>query len=456
LNFHRKDIAKFARDTNHTGNKAERVNEYMVWSEKSRAELIELRDAAAAELAAISAQNLKLDLTRGKPSIAQLDLSAGMLGVISGAEDCFTESGLDCRNYGILDGIPEAKKMFSSLLGIPEERLIVAGNSSLNLMFDTVVRCMLFGVRGGYEPWGRQGRIKFLCPSPGYDRHFAICRSLGIEMIPIAMTPEGPDMKQVRMHVCSDPSVKGIWCVPKFSNPEGVTYSDAVVEELASLKPAAPDFRIFWDNAYAVHELYDEEVHLRDIFAVAEEYGNVDNIFYFASTSKISFPGSGVAIMAASENNIHQIKPIMSTQTIGFDKINQMRHVKYFGDADGIRAHMRRHAEILRPKFESVLSIFEKELGGTGIADWTSPRGGYFISLNTMDDCARRVYRLARAAGVTLTDAGATFPYGSDPRDRNLRIAPSFPTVKELEVATHVVCQCVRMASAEKLLESAK
>ena len=424
----------------------------MLWSEKSKSELIALRDEAAAELERIRQSGLKLDLTRGKPSTEQLNLSSGILGVISHAEDCFSETGLDCRNYGILDGIPEAKKLFSDLFGIPEERLIVCGNSSLNLMFDTIVRCMLFGVRGGYEPWGRQGRIKFLCPSPGYDRHFAICRALGIEMIPIAMTSEGPDMKQVRMHVGSDPSVKGIWCVPKFSNPEGVTYSDAVVEELASLKPAAPDFRIFWDNAYAVHELYDEEVKLMDIFAAAEQYGNIDNIFYFASTSKISLPGSGVAIMAASENNIHQIKPIMSTQTIGYDKINQMRHVKYFGDADGIRAHMRRHAAVLRPKFEAVLDTFEKELGGTGIAEWTKPLGGYFISLNTMDDCARRVYRLAKNAGVALTDAGATYPYGCDPRDRNLRVAPSFPTLDELEKATHVLCQCVRLASAEKLL----
>ena len=425
----------------------------MIWSQKTREELLACRDQAAAELEAYRAQSLKLDLTRGKPSAEQLNLSSGMLGVITHADDCFSESGLDCRNYGILDGLPETKQLFADLLGIKPERIIVAGNSSLNLMFDTVVRCMLFGVRGGYEPWGRQGRIKFLCPSPGYDRHFAICRSLGIEMIPIPMTPEGPDMKQVRMHVCSDPSVKGIWCVPKFSNPEGVTYSDAVVEELASLRPAAPDFRIFWDNAYAVHELYDEEVPLADIFALAEENGTVDNIFYFASTSKISFPGSGVAIMAASENNIHQIKPILSTQTIGFDKINQMRHVKYFGDADGIRAHMRRHAAVLRPKFDAVLDILEAELGGLGIADWTSPRGGYFISLNTMDDCARRVYRLAKSVGVALTEAGATYPYGCDPRDRNLRIAPSFPTLPEITAATKVLCTCVKLASAEKLLE---
>ena len=425
----------------------------MMWSALNKAELSALRDEARAKLDAYKAQGIRLDLTRGKPGRDQLDISSGMLGVITHADDCFSESGLDCRNYGILDGLPETKKLFADLLGIKPERIIVAGNSSLNLMFDTVVRCMLFGVRGGYEPWGRQGRIKFLCPSPGYDRHFAICRALGIEMIPIPMTPEGPDMKEVRMHVCSDPSVKGIWCVPKFSNPEGVTYSDAVVEELASLRPAAPDFRIFWDNAYAVHEIYDEQVPLADIFALAEENGTVDNIFYFASTSKISFPGSGVAIMAASENNIHQIKPILSTQTIGFDKINQMRHVKYFGDADGIRAHMKKHAEILRPKFEAVDEILERELGGLGIADWTKPKGGYFVSLNTMDDCARRVYRLAKSVGVALTEAGATYPYGCDPRDRNLRIAPSFPALDELRTATEILCLCIRCVSAEKLLE---
>ena len=431
------------------------VTDFMVWSELSREALGALRDDAAAQLDALRAENLHLDLTRGKPGLAQLDLSSGMLGVITSAEDCISESSLDCRNYGVLDGIPEAKRLFSDLLGIPEERIFIGGNSSLNLMFDTVVRCMLFGVAGGHEPWGRQGRIKFICPSPGYDRHFAICRALGIEMIPVEMTKEGPDMKAVRAHVCTDPSVKGIWCVPKFSNPEGVTYSDRVVEELASLKPAAPDFRIFWDNAYAVHELYDEHVHLADIFAAAEDNGNIDNVFYFASTSKITFPGSGVAIMAASETNLRHIKPILATQTIGFDKINQMRHVKYFGSADGIRAHMRRHADILRPKFETVLSVFERELGGCGIAEWTHPRGGYFISLNTMDDCARRVYKMAKSLGVALTEAGATFPYGCDPRDRNLRIAPSYPELSELEAATHVVCQCIRLVSAEALMERA-
>ena len=424
----------------------------MQWSELSRAELISLRDQASAELDAIRKQNISLDLTRGKPGRAQLDLSSDMLTTLSSSEDCFTEAGLDCRNYGVLDGIPEAKRLFSELLGLPESRIIIGGNSSLNMMFDTFARAMIFGVAGGVEPWGRQGRIRFLCPAPGYDRHFSICRTFGAEMITVPMTAEGPDMDVVRRYVTTDPSVKGIWCVPKFSNPEGVTYSDRVVDALASLKPAAPDFRIFWDNAYAVHELYDEEVPLADIFEAAKKYGTEDNIFYFASTSKLTFPGAGVALMAASERNIAQIKPIMTMQTIGSDKINQLRHVRYFGSADAVRAHMRRHAAILRPKFEAVLDVLDTELSGCGIADWTKPRGGYFISLNTMDGCAQAVYKMAKSVGVNLTPAGATFPYGSDPRDRNLRIAPSFPEPAELATAVHVLCQCVRFVSAQRLL----
>ncbi|MBR6916401.1 MAG: aminotransferase class I/II-fold pyridoxal phosphate-dependent enzyme, partial [Clostridia bacterium] len=297
--------------------------------EMTKEELEEELADQRAKLDAWGEQNLTLNLTRGKPSQAQLDLSSDMLGVISDRGDCFSETGLDCRNYGILDGLPEAKRLFSELLGIPEDMIMILGNSSLNAMYDAIVRCMLFGVAGGREPWFRQGRIKFLCPTPGYDRHFTICKTLDIEMIPIRMTPEGPDMDEVYDRACSDPSVKGIWCVPKFSNPEGITYSDRVVEQFAALKPAAPDFRIFWDNAYSVHELYDEEVKLADIFELAKKHGTEDNIFYFASTSKITFPGSGLAIMAASERNLDQIRPILSTQTIGYDKINQMRHVKY-------------------------------------------------------------------------------------------------------------------------------
>ncbi len=424
------------------------------YTEMTREELTTALNEEKAKLAEWAEQNLTLDLTRGKPSQAQLDISSEMLSVVKDRGDCFSETGLDCRNYGILDGLPETKRLFSELLDLPEDNILILGNSSLNVMYDTIVRCMLFGVAGGREPWVRQGRTKFLCPAPGYDRHFTICRTLGIEMIPVKMTPEGPDMNMVYDLACSDPSIKGIWCVPKFSNPEGTTYSDKVVEQFAALKPAATDFRIFWDNAYAVHELYDEEVKLANIFERAREYGTEDNIFYFASTSKITFPGSGLALMAASERNIDNIKPILGTQTIGYDKINQMRHVKFFKNPEGIHEHMRRHAEIIRPKFELVEHVLDKHLSGLDVARWNCPRGGYFISMYVMPGCAKRVYQLARGVGVTLTPAGATYPYGRDPEDSNLRIAPTFPEPGELKTATKILCTCTKIAAAEKLLES--
>lgn len=423
------------------------------FSEMSHEELKALIAAEQKKLDHWSDMDLTLDLTRGKPNQAQLDLSSGMLSIISNRGDCFSASGLDCRNYGILDGLPETKKLFSDLLDIPSKNILVLGNSSLNVMYDTIVRAMLFGVAGGHEPWCRQGRIKFICPSPGYDRHFTICREMGIEMVPVKMNDDGPDMNEVYNIACSDPSVKGMWCVPKFSNPEGITYSDEVVEQIAMMKPAAPDFRIFWDNAYVVHELYDENVPLANIFELAKQYGTEDNIFYFASTSKITFPGSGLAIMAASDKNLEQIRPIIATQTIGYDKINQMRHVKFFKNADGIRAHMRLHAAILRPKFELVENKFEENLGGLGIAHWTKPRGGYFISLYVNNGCARRVYQLARSVGVTLTTAGSTYPYGRDPYDANLRIAPSYPELDELSQAIEILCSCIKVACAEKILK---
>ncbi len=423
------------------------------FSEMSHEELKALIAAEQKKLDHWSDMDLTLDLTRGKPNQAQLDLSSGMLNIISDRGDCFSASGLDCRNYGILDGLPETKKLFSDLLDIPSKNILVLGNSSLNVMYDTIVRAMLFGVAGGHEPWCRQGRIKFICPCPGYDRHFTICREMGIEMVPVKMNDDGPDMNEVYNIACSDPSVKGMWCVPKFSNPEGITYSDEVVEQIAMMKPAAPDFRIFWDNAYVVHELYDENVPLANIFELAKQYGTEDNIFYFASTSKITFPGSGLAIMAASDKNLEQIRPIIATQTIGYDKINQMRHVKFFKNADGIRAHMRLHAAILRPKFELVENKFEENLGGLGIAHWTKPRGGYFISLYVNNGCARRVYQLARSVGVTLTTAGSTYPYGRDPYDANLRIAPSYPELDELSQAIEILCSCIKVACAEKILK---
>ncbi|MBC8535223.1 aminotransferase class I/II-fold pyridoxal phosphate-dependent enzyme [Feifania hominis] len=398
--------------------------------------------------------NLHLDMSRGKPSAEQLDLTTDLLTAVKSERDCLTQDGTDCRNYGLMDGIPEAKELFAEFLGVTPAEVIVGGNASLSLMYD----CVSWGMTHGYlgsTPWSKLDRVKFLCPSPGYDRHFGITESFGIEMIVVPMLEDGPDMDMVEQYVNHDPAVKGIWCVPKYSNPEGKTYSDEVVRRFAALKPAAEDFRIFWDNAYGIHDLYDEGDRLLSILDECKEAGNPNLPFLFGSTSKVSFAGAGVAAMGASEENIAYIKKLMFYQTISADKINQLRHVRYFKNMDGIRAHMKKHAAILRPKFEMTLETMEEYLGGKGIASWIHPRGGYFISFDTLPGCARRTVQLAREAGVALTPAGASYPYGKDPNDTNIRIAPSYPPVKELRLAMELLCVCVEYAALEKLLGEA-
>lgn len=398
-------------------------------------------------------KNLKLDMSRGKPCTEQLELSMEMFDVLKSSEDYIASNNVDTRNYGGVDGIAEAKELFANMLGVSTKEIIVGGNSSLNIMYDIILRALVLGVPGSEKPWGALPKVKFLCPSPGYDRHFAICENLGIEMITIPMKSDGPDMDLVEELVEKDELIKGMWSVPKYSNPEGITYSDSVVDRLAKMKTKAPDFRIFWDNAYIVHHLYDEHDNLKDILSACKEAGNPNRVLMFASTSKISFPGGGVAMCAASEENINFIKKQMSFQTIGPDKINQLRHVRFFKNVEGIEQHMKKHAEILRPKFETVLEILDNELAGKGIAWWNKPRGGYFISLNTMEGCAKAVVSMAADAGVKFTNAGATFPYGKDPLDRNIRIAPSYPPLSELKQAVELLCICVQLVSIREILK---
>lgn len=409
--------------------------------------LKEIQAGLERQYAEYCSRNLKLDMSRGKPSGSQLDLTNGILDRIDGY---MVEGGIDARNYGCLEGIHEARKLFSDLLGIPRERLMIGGNSSLNMMYDTIVRHWVFGTHG-HTPWGRLPAVKFLCPCPGYDRHFAICEDLGIEMIPIPMTETGPDMDLVEKLAGSDDAVKGIWCVPLYSNPQGVCYSDETVDRLAAMKTAAPDFRIFWDNAYGVHHIYEER-HLKDIFASAEAAGNPERVYYFFSTSKITFPGAGVALLATGPGNFAELKHHMSIQTIGPDKLNQLRTVRYLKSAEGVREHMRVLARELRPKFDLVLDTLDRELGGTGLASWMRPKGGYFIALDTMPGCATEVIELAKNAGVKLTGPGATFPLHHDPLDRNIRIAPSYPPLDELKTAIELFCVCVKLAGVRKLL----
>ena len=424
------------------------------YEEMTREELLALRKELKAKYHDFQGRDLRLDMSRGKPSVDQLDLSMGMMDVLSSNDDLTCEDGTDCRNYGGLTGIDEAKELLGDMMEVNPSTIIIYGNSSLNVMYDTISRAMTHGIMGN-TPWCKLDKVKFLCPVPGYDRHFAITEYFGIEMINVPMTPEGPDMDMVEELVSSDEAIKGIWCVPKYSNPQGYSYSDETVRRFARLSPAAPDFRIYWDNAYGVHHLYDhDQDHLIEILAECKRAGNMDLVYKFASTSKISFPGSGIACIAASQNNLEDIKAQLKNQTIGHDKVNQLRHVRFFGDIHGMVEHMRKHADIIRPKFEAVEQILERELGGLGIGSWTNPKGGYFISFDSLDGCAKDIVARCKKAGVVMTPAGATYPYGKDPHDSNIRIAPTYPPLSDLPTATELFALCVKLVSVEKLLKA--
>lgn len=426
------------------------------YKDLSREELLKEKENLEQQFAEIKAKGLKLDMSRGKPSTAQLNLSMGMMDVLDSNADLVCEEGVDCRNYGVLDGIKEAKELLADMTEVSPDNIIIYGNSSLNVMYDTVARSMTHGVMGS-TPWCKLDKVKFLCPVPGYDRHFKITEHFGIEMINIPMHEDGPDMDMVEEYVNNDPAVKGIWCVPKYSNPQGYTYSDETVRRFAALKPAAKDFRIFWDNAYCIHHLYEEadrQDQLLNIITECEKAGNPDLVYEFVSTSKVSYPGAGVAAMISSEANLKEAERHMNFQIISHDKLNQLRHVRYFKNLDGVKAHMMKHAAIMRPKFETVLQVLEKELGGLGIGEWTKPNGGYFISFDAMEGCAKKIVAKAKEAGLVMTGAGATYPYGKDPKDSNIRIAPTYPTPEELAVAGNIFVLSVKLVSIEKLLEN--
>lgn len=420
----------------------------------SKEQLLALKSELEASYEEKKALNLQLDMSRGKPSPSQLDVSIGLMDALNSNSVLKSEDGTDCRNYGVLDGIPEAKKLMADMMGTTADHIIIFGNASLTIMYDSISRSYTHGVLGS-TPWCKLDKVKFLCPVPGYDRHFAITERFGIEMINVPMTQDGPDMDMVEELVANDDSIKGIWCVPKYSNPQGYCYSDETVRRFANLKPAAKDFRIYWDNAYVIHHLYeDNQVEIPDIISECEKAGNPNLVYEFASTSKVSFPGSGIAAMAASAENLADVKKQMTIQTIGYDKLNQLRHVAYFKNIDGLKAHMKKHADAMRPKFEAVLKVLDEELTGAEIGSWVKPLGGYFISFDAMEGCAKKIVAKCKEAGVTLTNAGATFPYGKDPKDSNIRIAPSFPTPEEMAVATDLFVLCVKLVSVEKLLEN--
>lgn len=422
------------------------------YAEMNREELLSLKEALEKQFQEEEAKGLSLNMARGKPGASQLAISMPMLDVINGESDMNTLLGNDTRNYGDWDGIGECRYLLADMMEVKKDNVIICGNSSLNIMYDTVMRSMLMGVNGS-TPWCKLEKVKFLCPVPGYDRHFKITELFGIEMVNIPLGEDGPDMDLVEQYVKEDEAVKGIWCVPKYSNPTGITYSDEVVRRFANLKPKAEDFRIYWDNAYCIHHLYeDKQDKILNILEECEKAGNPDMVYVFASTSKVSFPGSGVSAIATSLENMNYIKKFMTTQIIGHDKINQLRHVRFFKNIDGLQAHMKKHADLMRPKFEAVLDILQAELSGLGIGSWTKPRGGYFISFDAMPGCAKTIVTKCKELGVVLTDAGATYPYGNDPEDSNIRIAPSFPTPEEMVEATKIFVLCVKLASIEKLL----
>ena len=419
----------------------------------TRKELMAQKAELDRQFAEAKRKGLQLDMSRGKPEPAQLDMGMGLMDVLDSHSDMKSMEGVDTRNYGLMDGITEAKHLMADVMGVSADNVIVFGNSSLSIMYDMISRSVTHGVMGS-TPWCKLDKVKFLCPVPGYDRHFAITQHFGIEMITIPMTPTGPDMDLVEKYVSTDEAVKGIWCVPKYSNPQGITYSDETVKRFAALKPAAEDFRIYWDNAYAVHHLYeDRQDTLLEILSECEKAGNPDMVYEFCSTSKITFSGAGIAAMASSPANLADIRKTLTLRTIGYDKVNQLRHARYFKNLEGMLAQMKRHADIIRPKFEAVLSVLEQELGGLGIGEWTKPLGGYFISFEAMDGCAKEIVAKCKELGVVLTGAGATFPYGKDPKDSNIRIAPTYPTAEEMAQATDVFVLCVKLVSVEKLLQ---
>lgn len=423
------------------------------FEEMSRSELTALHNQLTAQFEEIKAEGPKLDMSRGKPAPEQLDIVMPLMDVLSSDSAMQAENGMDCRNYGLMDGIPEAKKLMAEMLEIKPENVVVGGNASLSLMFDTVSRSMTHGVCGS-TPWCKLDQVKFLCPAPGYDRHFKVTEYFGIEMITVPMTKDGPDMDLVEKYVREDASIKGIWCVPKYSNPQGYTYSDETVRRFAQLEPAAEDFRIYWDNAYCIHDLYEEKSDtLLEILAECEKAGHPDLVFEFASTSKISFSGAGISAVAASAKNLEWIKKSMTIQTIGHDKVNQLRHVRYYKNLEGLQRQMRAHAALIRPKFEMVLNMLKEELGGLSIGEWTTPLGGYFISFDAQEGCAKAIVAKCKEGGMVLTGAGATYPYGIDPKDSNIRIAPSYPSLDEMREATKLFILCVKLVSIEKRLQ---